>query len=255
MENTQYQSKTSKRLQQQHGFALVLFMSLLPMILAALTFLYIGTTQIELKSTLEQTCRIQLMNVQKNASNHLRTLMAVNKLVNIVKATQILALLSRVVLVGLPILAPILQSILATTKTAQEAIPRIQKAIIHSLLSTMSLGILKTQQELLKVLKNYQKKTAGLWIISNQFVFPNSHPALAVEPENPQSRLTKYRITQNFEDDQRLSLSWRYTLKTSSTLLPWAPWQQSFSGVCAATLNKEEPWIATLIADKSLLKL
>lgn len=44
-------------LQKQQGFALVILCLLLPVILTACIFVYIGTIQIEMTSTLHQLCR------------------------------------------------------------------------------------------------------------------------------------------------------------------------------------------------------
>jgi hypothetical protein len=110
--------------------------------------------------------------------------------------------------------------------------------------------LISGHRKLSKILIDYSKKTTGLVILSNKIVFANYIRGLSVEPEDPRAKLTKYRLMKNFEDKQKLFLHWRYQLKTSAALFEWAPWQQTFSGHCSATLKKEEPWEPTLYADR-----
>lgn len=254
MENTYYQRKASSKIERQKGFALVFLITLLPLVLAALTFLYVGTTQIEIKSTLQQTCRAELMKAQKTASSLINTLMAINKLIAIVKWGEFLARIASYVTTPFPLLSLAIKGILAVAKTAKTAIPLIQKAILVGLGPGLEYYLVVGHRELSKILTAYSQKTTDLMILSNKLVFANYIRTLSVEPENPAAELTKYRLKKNFEDKQQLFLHWRYRLKASPALFKWAPWEQTFHGHCSATLKKEEPWEPTLYAGKFFWK-
>ncbi len=254
MENALYQRKTSSKLERQKGFALVFLITLLPLVLAALTFLYVATTQIEIKSTLQQTCRIELMKGQQTASSLIKSLMALNKLVTVVKWGDFIARVLSLAATPFPPVAAAIRGILALAKTAKTAIPLIQKAILIGLGAGLETYLMNGHRALLKILNHYARKSTDLVTLSNKIVFANYIRGLSVEPENPNARLTTYRLKKDFENKQELFLHWKYQLKTSPFLFEWAPWQQTFHGYCSATLKKEEPWEPTLYAGKLFWK-
>jgi hypothetical protein len=249
MENLNHQKVCSSTLKQQQGFALVSLVCLMPLILAGIIFLYIGTTQIEIKSVVAQTCRVELLKVQEQSIPYLKALMALNAVIDIVKFGKFLARLARI-LVLIPPVAAIARTVLAVTTVAEEIIPAIQKGILAALWTTMETGLFRAQKGLKNILMGYQNKSVKLLDLNLQMVFGNFVRGLSVEPEHPKKQLTKYRLKTDFEEKQKLFLHWRYELQTNSQLYEFAQWKQKFSGHCAATLKKEEPWSPTLYADK-----
>ena len=255
VENNHRQTQRSDLLKKQEGFAVIFLLSLLPLILAATTFLYIGTCQLEMKSTMQKTCRAEFMKVQDSAARHIKTLLELNKFVDLIKWGQFVAAVTAAISFIMPPLKPIFMAILKSTKNAKEALPRLQKAVLLSLESTMRGGLLMTQKKLSLLIRDYQRRTAGLLAISNSWFVPRSSFQFSVEAEDPRAQLTKYRLKQKFEELQTLTLLWGYSLQTDSPLWRWASWKQSFRSSCSVTLERGPRWQPTLIADKFLLKL
>jgi hypothetical protein len=251
MEKNQYQRSFNETLKEQAGFALVASVFIFPLILTVITFLYLGTTHIEIMSTLNQTCRHEALNTQAKASPIIQTIMALNSVVDIVKLARFITVLSGPLLIAFPQFMVMANSILKLTKSAERAISMMQKTLLLALRTTMELGLFKAISTLNQTQRKYSINSTLLSRISDKIVFGNFLRTLAVEPETKKSGLTKYRLKNHFEDKQKLSLTWHYRLQTSHFLEKWAEWSQLNHGRCAATLTKEHPWVPNLIVAKS----
>lgn len=254
MEIYYYQNINRSTLEQQRGFALIALLLLMPLVLLALVFLYLSTTQIEIRSSLHQTCRVQLLKTQESAAIEIRNLMALNKVVQLVKRISTIAEFSRLLIIAFPFLAPLINGIVAATRSAAQTVRIIQKTILFKIQATMTLGLFETQAQLRTIINKYRPRVRQLATLEEPFVGMNPVVSLAVEAVSPRSKLTTYRLKNDFENKQSLKVQWRYHLKASQTFNAWTRWHQHFNGSCAATLRKEEPWNATLYEDKSLLR-
>jgi len=58
--------------ESENGVVLVYMCLLMPLILTATIFVYVGTTQLEISSTLHQICRTELLAIQGKFSHHLQ---------------------------------------------------------------------------------------------------------------------------------------------------------------------------------------
>lgn len=247
MENFNYKKKrNSPQIRSEKGFSLVLLTTLIPLILAAIVFIYIGTTQIELKTSLHQTCRIELMKAQKVSSNLIYGLMLINKVIDGLKWAFVIGELLEFTVV----LASVGAAILSIAEFTAQQIPRIQKLIIAGIIAEEKYFLASTHYKLNGVIRDFKNRAHNLIDISNSFIFTNPLKGVPVEPENPKLPLTKYKLKKNFEDKQQLFFVWKYQLKTSSMFFRWANWNQRFRGGCNTTLKKESPWEPTLYADK-----
>ena len=245
----------SSILENQKGFALVILAVLMPLILAALAFLYVSTTQIEIRSTLLQTCRNELIQTQEKSASLIKSLMSLNKLVDIIKWSLFIAKLLSLASLANPMLAVLIKSVLAIANSSSKVISILQKTIIYSLWITMENDLIKLQSQLRQILKSYSKKTKDLMLISTQLIIGNLFREISVEAEKPNEKITKYRLKKEFSEKQKLYVRWRYNVQLAPTLTQWIDLNQNFNGFCGVSLRKEEPWIPILYADKFYWKL
>lgn len=222
----------------------------MPVILATLTFLYIGTTQIEIKTSLHQICRMELLHIQQTASKQIQTLLALNRIIDLIRTTHAIAIVLRALSLVVPGLIAISQFLYQSSQSLQKTVSRIQKIIIFSLRKTMMISPFSLTARLQKELTAYSKRTQQLVSLKEKIVHFLPPTDLSVEPVTPQSNLTKYRLRDRFEERQRLQIHWKYRMKTAPQLITWANWSQAFGGQCSATLKKENPWQPTLYVDR-----
>lgn len=248
-------SPGSRPARDQSGFALVLLVTLLPLLLGGILFLYFATTQIEIRSHLNQVCRAELLEIQEEGSSLIKSLMALNKLIDVVKWADFIAGIATVLAFFNPGLIAVVRGILRLTKSARTAIPKIQKLILFGLGPGLTQKLLKVRATLLETLNEYTSKTENLLLISDKVFIGNYVRPLSVEPKNPKARLTKYKLREDFSKKQNIFLLWQYQLTSNSEIFPWTPWKQKFHGYCSATLREEEPWEPVLYVDKLIWNL
>lgn len=203
---------------QQQGFALVLMCMVLPIVLLISIFVYVGTTQIEIKSTLNQLCRQELLSAQNRAAH-------------------------------------IFQKI-RDSNTDPHTPHAVQEKLLRTLVQNSDFSLNKSKIQLHNTLLNYQNKLAPLMSLSQIEIqgTPNSLSSIQMNIHNLLSLSNSIHFNENFERLQSLTLSWRYQLKLSPNFILDTPWSQNFEGHCSATLKKEKSWSPILYEDKFFWK-
>lgn len=252
-------------LRKQQGFALIWLCTLLPIILMASIFVYVGTIQIEMRSTLHQLCRSELITAQAQSSQIIQKIMVSNSIKNHHKKnfgknsgkSQ--------------------ESLLRTSLESQYSVPwtLIDKkltdknhadSILFNNLSTQELldaltkhsklRVNKGKSQIQKALQDFQQKLAPLMDVSGIEVIGRPHSALSIQKSiyNLLEHSDSISLKENFEKLQSLTLSWKYQLKLSPNFIIANSWSQNFEGHCSATLKKEKPWLPILYEDKFFWK-
>lgn len=205
-------------LKQQQGFALMIMCMSLPVILMVSIFVYVGTIQIEIKSTLNQLCRQELLSAQTRAAQIFKKIRSEN--------------------------------------TDAHTTYLVQQELLKTLVQNSDFSLNKSKMQLHNMLLNYQNRLAPLMILSQIEIqgTPNSLSSIQMNLHNLLTLSNPIQFNESFERLQSLTLSWRYQLRLPSNFILDTPWSQSFEGHCSATLKKEKPWSPILYEDKFFWK-
>jgi len=203
---------TQRILVSQNGFALIWLCFILPVILTATTFVYVGITQIEIKSILHQICRSELLEAQAQASKMIHQMILSSNLHHTLPPSQ----------------------------------------FIYIFTNHLKQSLLKGKNKIHQSLINFQNKSKPLINFSNMEIQGIFDPSLSVEiiDNDPLIKTPYLRVKEHFVQLQSLSLYWRYRLQLTPSFHNWGGWSQVFKGHCSATLTKERPWIPILYEAK-----
>ncbi len=244
------------KIKNQKGFATILLMSLLPVLLTLICFSWFFLSIRQVKSESAHICRATLLNGQKKAAAPLRILLALNK-----KAVSLEIQLQKA---NLRLKLAIASQNAVAFAAATAAILRIkaqQKSLSYqqkSLISWANKELLQTSLE--AKIKVQQKLSKQSYLLKNLLSLLNIQvksfsTKLAVEAINPMSLAPSYRPKSDFERQQSLRVHWKYKLQTNQN--KWASAflkiDKNFKDSCVASLKaRGNGWIAILKEDRLL---
>jgi len=245
-------------LKNKHGFALILMLALMPLIMSAMIAYLLLNTSLQTWMNSLHLCRTQLLETQNQVGRDLDELLQTNNLVKTVR-TQIvttqLAIVAATAAYQLYAVPP-LQKALLGFQQEERAIGALQKGLIVSANAKMKLGSLNAQRKIQAQYRDLAPKMiefVSLKLVSSRYATKR----LAVKADRPSAPAAVYELENNFKQRQSLSVFWTTEIKIidSQWSKNWFRFSSQKSESCSSTLEKkDEQWKSILNEDKSLLK-
>ncbi len=230
---------SAKILEKQNGFASIVFLTILPALLAGLLFLLFS--QYFLKNWMQSLyiCRTELLETQKAAGKEIRNLMALNIQAATlrIQLAQAKAELAAATLVVDEIGIARAMAKIANIEKKQFRLDRQQRRIIAQAESRMNQGLQKVAREL---------RSQNTW---NQQHIPSSisfrihsirpiPKKLAVKPDKSEIAPV-YELENDFSAAQALNVSWKSEFQTTSKgMSQWISNHHVKSQSCSASLKE-----------------
>ncbi len=255
-------SGSAIEIKNQRGFALVFLLSILPIILAAGFFLLFSQylTQNWMQSL--HTCRTELLNTQRKASQTLSQLMELNKLVKTLRISLIAAeaeLVAALATEDYPLAAQAEREIL-NIKKQQKNLAAVQKTLIAQADLQMLSGVAKLITQLRAQDAVIRARLPSFFAYHIEKMEP-SVSTLAVKPDSSDVAPV-YELKPSFESSQALSVSWISVFQTkfqtnpsenSKGAVQWVHQKHQKKDFCSASLKVDgSKYEAILRADKFL---
>lgn len=237
------------------GFATVVLLSLLPLVLAGgmALFCVFGFLKSDLATL--NLCRTKQMEVQNRVGRNLTKLLALNPRalkLRISEARAQKALLAAMESGAPPAIAAA-EAYLLSVQMRRQALHLRQRALIETANTWLTAGGENLQQELRQ---EWWRHTNGLssWLQNTLQLNSADVPELAVHPDLPETA-PLYELNAGFNDAQAWKQSWSFRLKTTAWAAKFLKFNGGFERSCTTSLYAEgETWNARMKKDKSLLK-
>lgn len=224
----------------QKGFVLILFLTILPLIVLALSGLAVTLLYVEAKAESRHLCRQALFQTQKQVGQNLTLLMQLN---TTAKSLRVQLRIQQVALaaaggpetpMGAAIAARILQ-----IEEQKLILGQQQKALILESELEMRTGSLRSELQVRSSLHQKQMRFAHLIQLSPDQV-SSSLPHLAVRPDDPSDTAPVYELETPFTEKQSLQTFWkiRYSWNEKLWINRNLHWRQiSVDDSCRASLE------------------
>ncbi len=241
-------------LNHEKGFALVMLLIMIPIILTAYTLFYIGCAQIEISSALNQMCRAELQKSLLTSQKWLQTFIKLNARIVQIKPKMNINELKSHLLDDLPkeyLSNQLLNQIQSLTNT-YDIVELLQQSLLNDYLVNKEKSLIMHKYTVEKQLHLFSDQLKRLLQVSKIEVQIHFMKVLPVAPtlNSNLSSFKYYTLKPQLETIEKQTLSWSYQLTTSTPMSEWTPWSQRIRGECTKTLTKEAPWIPVLIVDK-----
>jgi hypothetical protein len=249
-------TSSQSRLSNQQGFAKVLLIALLPILLAGIfTVLYAQFYTTAWMRSLH-TCRVELLKTQEKTKKDLDTLLKMNPLVRAYRLALLKAQ-AELVLAGITY-----NGALAARATADIArytqllrqIGMAQKALIMKANLTMSSGVMSVAAKLRQQSAEIQSRLPEFFSFRIHTIRFETN-VLAVKPDRSDTA-SVYELKPQFKDAQSLHVSWTSEFETKAqSRYQWITNHHQKKDSCGATLeSKDQSFKEILLEDKSFLK-
>ena len=225
----------------QKGFAYVMMLSLIPLLLSG--FLFLLFSQFLLQNWMKSLslCRTELLLTQKEVGAQLQKLMGLNPIAKTLRARMKIAQLHLAMALqsGNPAAIIAIQKKIHEITRAQEQLDDLQKSIVRASNQRMRRG----QEKVFEMLKqqNQQVQAQDLLLFRYHIRPMNASPQeLSVQPDRP-DRAPIYELKHDFESQQALHVSWISKFQTThQTGNPWIQNQHKKIGTCGASISQEK---------------
>lgn len=246
-----------KILKQENGFAAVVFLTILPVLLAGLFFLLFS--QYYLKNWMQSLhiCRTELLETQASVGKDLDRLMKLNPQVKALRIALNIAYIQLAAAIAAqnPAAAAAAQARIMQIKQQQRLLAGVQKALIFSANSKMLSGPLKVSRRLREQDQWNQARMPALFSFRTHQIrtFPNT---LAVKPDSPDAPPV-YELQKDFTQAQALNVSWTSEFQTNTKeRFGWIQNHHKLKQNCSASLKDDKgSFPATLNEGKLWSKL
>lgn len=250
-------SSPQRQLKNEKGFAYLLLISLLPVILSAGFFLLFS--QFLQKNWMQalHTCRAELLQTQKRTGQHLDHLLKLNWQVKALRASMIKAqaeLAYAAITFNGPLAAKATAEI-ARIRRLQQGIDKIQKGLILMANFEMSSGSARIMSRLKTQSLELQSRLPEFFSFRIHSI--RAAPVkLAVKPDSSDVAPV-YELLPQFSEKQALTISWISEFHSSSTKgSQWLVNQHQKKDSCSATLKEEKSKFSEILKeDKSSWRL
>jgi hypothetical protein len=243
------------RLKNKKGFAMILILALLPVLVGGMLAVLFVINFIQLNAHHQYLCRSNHLKTQGQVIPLLESLLKLNPLsrklrIELLAAEAHLA----AVTASAPLLIPAAEARLLKVQMQRAALDQQQKQLINMSNRWLYIGHAQTQMQLrseiqkdLRLLKPF---------IQSSFTMDNSSaPKLAVHPDFPDTAPT-YSPDENIADTQALAHRWHYNLEIAGFLQSFLQGKQQYNKECAVTVAQQgSKWVAQIHKVKSWSKL
>jgi hypothetical protein len=224
----------------QKGFVLILFLTLLPLLVIALSGLAMILAQIQWQMETRHACRDTLFQTQKQVGQNLSLLMKLNPAAKALRG-ELAGLQKALIAAGgpeTPMGAAIAAQILEV-EAQKTVLGGEQKALLTAMATEMRTGSLMSELRVRAVLRQRQARSVKILSLDPGDV-SSSRPHLAVRPDDPSDSAPIYELEMPFTEKQSLQTFWKVT--ETWNIRQWIKknlhWRQiSFNESCRASLQ------------------
>lgn len=231
------------------GFALILLLSLIPVMTAAILLVFSSLIIFNKDLELKHTCRLFGIEGQKKASTQIKNLFKLNPQATRLKLLEV-QVLQQLALNPNPAIKITAVAKLQKIRAKQELLDIRQKQILKYGNFLMSSNYLRAQSVLRRTASEKISPLIHFELISLSGISPQ----LAVRPLMAGLAPT-YGVKANFYEAQALAHSWQYQLSVASPFSKFLNGRFKLSRSCFVTLKQEgEMWTPLIGTAKSLWK-
>ncbi|KHD89145.1 MAG: hypothetical protein OM95_04785 [Bdellovibrio sp. ArHS] len=235
-------------MKNQKGFALILMLACLPVVVSGFLFLsaVFGFMQSDL--AMKYQCRVQGQTGQRAVAPYLQKLLALNSTAKKLKIEELKAYAQLASFN--PFLVAAAKARLLKVRIQKEQLDIKQKQLINQANIVLRDAFTKTRKELLKT----QSSLSNLLFKVSHFSLQGQVPLLAVRPDYPDTAPT-YSPDFEFAEKQSLAHEWQYTLSVRRPFSQFLSGEFQFHKACAVSLAEENSqWVPKIIRGKFSLK-
>lgn len=228
-------------LNSQSGYALILFITLLPVIMASLTFLFCSQYLTKNWSQSFHICRSELFKVQTSVAQNLEQLLKLNSQAKSLRVALGLAQakLAFAMVKADPLLIAAATKEISKINKQKKQLDIIQKSIINHANLKLKAGTWRVTQKLKKQNSENQISASSFMKIQISPIKSISN-RLAVVPDNS-DLAPVYELKNPFSDNQMLSVSWKTYFETGlKGEMPWLQNRYQKVSSCTVTLRKKD---------------
>jgi hypothetical protein len=198
----------------------------------------VGDLQNQLKSTVEarDICRADLMEIQNRNATALKTLMALNPEVLVLRKS--LEYLEFALLIAPPLAKPEIEAAIRLVKLQQRVLDKAQKLIILTADNQTKMSLWVTQTKLVTYFAKRTFKQSS-WVIRNLKRIKNYPVKLAVKPDKSGTTAPLYETKPQFTEAQKVKLEWTAQSRLGPWLSRWLNFSKSeHKDFCSASLKE-----------------
>ena len=253
MELSRSNQPTAQILKSQGGFAMVLGLSLLPIILAA-GFAFLFSSHL-IKNWMQSLhiCRTELLKTQSEAKKSLENLLTLNNLAASLRAELLAARMELAAAIAAenPGLIARAEAHILKVQSRQRVLDQTQKKLIFAANFQMNSGLQKVTSKLhLQDATNLSRSTSLFHFRINSI--RTSLRTLAVHPDSPDIAPI-YELDKNFTEAQGLSVSWNSSFQTNSNKgFRWIQNQHTKKDHCSASLQSQNGTFKEILTEDKL---
>lgn len=224
-------------MKNQNGFAAILILALLPVLMSGLFLVAALMGFLQLDLAMKHTCRREGLQGQESVRPHLEKLFSLNPK-SIKLKTQWLAAQAKLVAAvasGNPVAIAAAEQRLLQIQSLRQALDAQQKQLIQQSNLQLQRNHSSTRTQLYRISRENQTRLNFLTIktrIENEPI-----PRLAVRPDFPDTAPT-YSPEPSFELRQALAQRWQYKIALRPPLSSFLKADFGFEKACAVTLTK-----------------
>jgi hypothetical protein len=242
-------------MKSQKGFAIILLISILPLVLAGGLFFFSAFGFLKSDLSTLNICRAKQLEIQSKAGKNLGKLLKLNPRALSLRLAQVHAerALVAAIELGLPAAIAAAEATLLKIQMQRQALDFRQKTLIQTANSWLAFGGVDLQRDLVREW-NFHSSPIKSWIRGALQMGPAKVPKLAVQADLAEVAPV-YETLPQFEDAQTWDQTWNLEFKTVSWAQKFLNFNGRFQRSCTTSLYPNpNQWIAQLKKGKSSLR-
>jgi hypothetical protein len=239
----------------QRGFATVLFLGTIPVLVAGGLMAFIGFSFLKADMAVLNVCRAGQLEIQDKVGRDLGKLFSLNPKALKLRAGQHLAeyKLQMAIAGGNPYAIAAAEARLLYVQTQRQALAFRQRVLIQSANMKFSLATPQITQAMLSEWKSHMLPLRS-WVAGNIGLSSLKVPTLSVRPDFPDAAPAYERLPQ-FEEVQSWAHFWQLQVEGSLWTKHFLTFKGRFPRSCSTSLyNDTDSWVGKLKKVKSSLK-
>lgn len=237
----------------QNGFAQILFISLLPLIISMFMLTFIGANYIQLKTRTETVCLTEQMKSQKIAAALLNTLLDLNPIVHALKLLDLGGTIAQLTAAVInPLWIPLIIQMKYIVRTARKFIDAYQKtSIIGAAALAYKTAFYDVNQKQKQIIDEHFR-IFQLWLETNSRFLPATIYNLAVKPDS-KDIAPQYSIDRSKVKNMTIRNAWYISLKPRDVFKSFLSGTHEVTNICAVELTeRNDRWHPQIVKDSLL---
>ncbi len=238
----------------QNGFAQVLFISLLPILISIFMLTFIGANYIHLQTRAETTCITEQMKAQKHAAMAINFLLDLNPIVIALKWIERGSTVAEVITTITNLLVSrIISALSKMVKLARKFIDKFQKTLITATNANIYTTTFFRIPQLIKTIIDEHFRVFQFWLNTESSIIPTNIYQLAIKADS-NDVAPSYSIVRNKVKHMVTYNSWTIKLKPLETFKNFISGQHQATRSCGVKLVERNQRWQPQIAEDSLLR-